>query len=290
MKEVDPLQIFDQPAFNPDNRPKCPVHIILAWNPDEAFGKGASRGIQLWTDVLKKLSKKGKSGDDELYTWWGKISITGRLGMEKPEIWIRKFNEQIDQLDPDQETHLYMYCGYFYDERPGILHVAKVIRVAGHDEVDLDDPEVRKHVPIKFYQSVRNKNRENKDRYKSGHLIPYWFKISDIREIRKHHLQNLLRLHMNPHTEEAPVLKPFSPVRFDSPLPVLEHGTLQFFALEELEALGLKGWWQETPQQSILIKDCMSSAEVGILGGRISGEFQPQMMVLGCFGLSPYAA
>ncbi len=35
---------------------------------------------------------------------------------------------------------------------------------------------------------------------------------------------------------------------------------------------------------------CMSSAEVGILGGRISGEFQPQMMVLGCFGLSPYAA
>ncbi len=26
---------------------------------------------------------------------------------------------------------------------------------------------------------------------------------------------------------------------------------------------------------------CMSSAEVGILGGRISGEFQPQIMVLG---------
>ena len=35
---------------------------------------------------------------------------------------------------------------------------------------------------------------------------------------------------------------------------------------------------------------CMSSAEMGILGGRISGEFRPQMMVLGCFGLSPYAA
>jgi hypothetical protein len=35
---------------------------------------------------------------------------------------------------------------------------------------------------------------------------------------------------------------------------------------------------------------CMSSAEMGILGGRISGEFRPQMMVLGYFGLSPYAA
>ncbi len=29
------------------------------------------------------------------------------------------------------------------------------------------------------------------------------------------------------------------------------------------------------------VKTCMSSAEVGILGGRISGEFQPQIMVLG---------
>ncbi len=36
--------------------------------------------------------------------------------------------------------------------------------------------------------------------------------------------------------------------------------------------------------------NCMSSAEMGILGGRISGESRPQMMVLGCFGLSPYAA
>jgi len=29
---------------------------------------------------------------------------------------------------------------------------------------------------------------------------------------------------------------------------------------------------------------CMSSAEMGILGGRIGGEFRPQMMVLGRFG------
>jgi hypothetical protein len=31
---------------------------------------------------------------------------------------------------------------------------------------------------------------------------------------------------------------------------------------------------------------CMSSARMGILDGRISGEFRPQMMVLGRFGLS----
>ncbi len=39
-----------------------------------------------------------------------------------------------------------------------------------------------------------------------------------------------------------------------------------------------------------LSRECMSSDKMGILGGRISGEFRPQMMVLGCFGLSPYAA
>ncbi len=56
-------------------------------------------------------------------------------------------------------------------------------------------------------------------------------------------------------------------------------------------------WWYASLPLLITLKiraddlgDCMSSAEVGILGGRISGEFQPQMMVLGCFGLSPYAA
>jgi hypothetical protein len=31
--------------------------------------------------------------------------------------------------------------------------------------------------------------------------------------------------------------------------------------------------------------ECMSSAEMGILGGRICGEFPPQMMVVECFGI-----
>ena len=85
--------------------------------------------------------------------------------------------------------------------------------------------------------------QESRDRaqVKSGHLIPYWFKITDIREIRKYHLQNLLRLNTDPHIEEAPALKPFSPVRFDSPLPVLEHSTRQFFDSEERKPSGSKG-------------------------------------------------
>jgi hypothetical protein len=42
----------------------------------------------------------------------------------------------------------------------------------------------------------------------------------------------------------------------------------------------------ESQMKKILLVDdapyvcCMSSAEMGILGGRISGEFLPQMMVL----------
>jgi len=58
------------------------------------------------------------------------------------------------------------------------------------------------------------------------------------------------------------------------------------------EVLGLKRYQVHLHRRMMFLTpvDCMSSAEVGILGGRISGEFQPQIMVLGCFGLSPYAA
>ena len=241
MSSVLPPFIFDH---------GCPVHAILAWNPDEGFGKGASRGVRLWTDILKRLSKRS----DKPYTWWGKISITGALGMEEPvQRWIDRFNDQLTRQGPGEETHLYMYCGYFYDEKPASLHVAKVIQVAGQEEVHLDDPNIHPYIPIEFYQNVRD---QNKDRYDVGVLIPYWFKISDIREIRKAHLKNLFRLNTDVFAaENDPKFVPFSPVRFDSPLPVIEYEPRPFFDEEEIAEYGLAGWWEEITNDPLLVRD-----------------------------------
>ncbi|MEW6140373.1 MAG: hypothetical protein AB1733_19305 [Thermodesulfobacteriota bacterium] len=245
MRSDDALKIFDQ---------ACPVHAILAWNPDEAFGTGASQGVCLWTDILKKQYEKRKKRVKAPYTWWPKISISGALGMPEPEKrWIVKFNEQIRAQGPDQETHLYMYCGYFYDEKPASLHVAKIIEVAGQEDLDLDDPLIQEQIPIEFIQNVREKHR---DRHDVGALFPYWFKISDIREIRKDHLRNLFKLNTDVlASDKDPTLVPFSPVRFDSPLPVVEYEPRPFFDEEEISDFGLAGWWQEITADPLLVRD-----------------------------------
>jgi len=99
------------------------------------------------------------------------------LGMPLPSsFWIEQFDQQTRGQGPQEETHLYMYGAYFVDRKRTCLHVLKVLEVGRQDSVDI----LRDRVPRTFYENMR---RKYPNRYEVGLLIPYCFKVSDIREI-----------------------------------------------------------------------------------------------------------
>lgn len=164
-----------------------PTHAILKWNPTAMFNRFAPDGIKLWLDVLRKFPV----GSPECYVWWGKISVGRSVGMQPPERWEAGLNSQIKEQvrqQKDEETPLCMYCSDNEKGQPPSLHVGKVVEVrAVQDVVSLDDP----HVPSKFYKSKRKECPQIKERFSQGKLIPYWFKLSDVRHVGVSERHNL---------------------------------------------------------------------------------------------------
>jgi len=256
---LDPEEIFGR-----DRQ----VHAITAWNPSPKFSEPAQQGMRLWSKKLEEWSekngRKSKSSNPkarqedmgEVYTWFGKVSVSGALGMPDPDKWAKAFNEQIDwrrQTKKGAETHLYMYCGYFYDERPGSLHIGKVDQVVARQNAVFGDSKEESHTPMEFYQDLIN---QYGDRFQKEALVPLWFKITDIREIRKSYLENLERLTTNDEDEFE--YKPFFTVNFNSPFPVYEKNPRSFFDLGELKHYGLPGWWEEVNRDVIVLHDSLS--------------------------------
>jgi hypothetical protein len=233
------------------------VHAITAWNPSPKFAGPAEKGIRLWTNKLERLKRSGVP-EEQVYTWFGKVSISGPLGMENPKAWASAFNEQIENSGRGKrspETHLYMYCGYFFDERPGSLHVGKIDKVvAGQNEVIRNKKE-EPHIPMEFYEDLI---AQHPLKYENELLVPYWFKITDIREIRINRLENLERLVIKDNGEFE--YKPFFTVNFNSPFPVFEKTEKSFFSSKELKNFGLTGWWEEANRDVIVLHDALSDA------------------------------
>ena len=231
------------------------VHAITAWNPSPKFSGPAQQGMRLWSNKLAQLEKSA-TDKKKVYTWFGKVSVTGALGMEDPGKWASAFNHQIQvsrQKKKGPETHLYMYCGYFYDERPGSLHVGKIEEVVARQNAVFGDPEEEAHTPMEFYQDLIDQYGR---RFNKEMLVRYWFKISDIREIRKSHLENLQRLTINDTGEYE--YKPFFTVNFNSPFPVYEQKEKVFFDPGELRSYGLPAWWEEVNRDVIVLHDSLS--------------------------------
>lgn len=234
---------------------KRQVHAITAWNPSPRFSGPAQQGMRLWSNKLAEL-KKSATEKEEVYTWFGKVSVSGALGMEDPEKWASAFNHQIQVSRVKKrgpETHVYMYCGYYPDERPASLHVGKVEKVVAYQDAVFGDPEEEAHTPMDFYQDLiaRYGSRHNKKI-----LIPYWFKISDIREIGKSHLENLEYLTFQDSGNAE--YKSFFPVNFNSPFPVYEKKERSFFDQKELRHYDLPGWWEEVNKNVIVLHDSLS--------------------------------
>ena len=160
------------------------IHAILEWNPTRIFNPLAPEGIKLWTDVLKRFEPK----TPESYTYWGKISKSGALGMQPFTVWAKIINDQTEsQPNATKETHLYIYCADFPD-RPPSLHVGRISDVIpDQNSVPLGD----EHVPSDFYLSVKNQNDKYRRKFEEGRLIPIWFKLADIRQIPTRLLYNL---------------------------------------------------------------------------------------------------
>jgi hypothetical protein len=96
------------------------------------------------------------------YVWWGKIAKTGHLGMTKTAV------VNLCRGDKKHERHLYLSCP---DAPKATLHVGKV------ESVSLIRPTDESHIPA-YYSRL-------------PYPIPYWFKISDLRELTTESLENL---------------------------------------------------------------------------------------------------
>ena len=213
------------------------IHAILEWNPKKLFNPLAPEGIKLWTDVLEKFSP----GTPESYTWWGKVSMGRYVGMQPAKEWARTINDQIGQQTSrmmGEETHLYVYCSDFPDKRPPTLHVGRVIEVVPcQNAVSLDDP----HVPSEFYKTKKDQDTRTREKFANGGLIPFWFRLADIRQIPITLLDNLWVCNLEGKSE----------YRFDSvmrepyPCGVVEEQPCVLFDAEELRNEARQAWWQE---------------------------------------------
>ena len=192
------------------------VHFSAYWNPLEEFDPLAPRGMKLWAMVLERCP------EEERYAWYGKLSVSGRLGIDPSEI--PELNRRIEKQNERGETHLYLYTsGHTSGHQfvPNCIHVGRVLKIVGQDQVNLDDP----HVPTEFYVNMRDKNAELRSRFDDGNLIPFWFRLTDIRPLEwDRHVSNLESLYPD---SAKPV--PFDPMDRLSPLKVFEKIPQEFF-------------------------------------------------------------
>ncbi len=208
------------------------IHAVTQWNPDPDFDPQAPEGIRLWARVLESFSARS----DECYTWWGKVNVHSRLGMDGRHVDL--LTEQIArQKSSGPETHLYMYCPHHLDDVTS-FHVGKVIDVRSGEGFSVEDP----HVP-EFYRRLV-------ERYD----VPLWFKLSDIRKIRLDHIKHLLRYDLDSKKATR-----FDRVSFLSPCPVIRKPSQQFFQRAELENSPWKAWWEECLYPIVLFSDELSS-------------------------------
>ena len=60
--------------------PELPLHFAAYWNPLEELDPLAPRGMKLWAIVLERCPESSR------FTWYGKLSLSGRLGLDPSEI------------------------------------------------------------------------------------------------------------------------------------------------------------------------------------------------------------
>lgn len=134
------------------------IHIILKWNEAEIFHSKAPDTILAHCQILKDFAKSDR------YVWWGKVSVSGYLGLKKEDVEI--INLQIKEKIP---TYIFLYCP---DKTFPTMHIGKL------EEVTMENKSFDSHTPL-YYRDLNEK-------YK----IPFWFKISDIIEVQ---LSNTLK-------------------------------------------------------------------------------------------------
>ncbi|GAG90272.1 unnamed protein product, partial [marine sediment metagenome] len=124
------------------------MHLITRWNP---FYNEEEKWEYWAVKKTCKILEKYIDDEKNQYTWWGKISKSGNLGIDESIVDIIN-----NQIKSDIETHLYLYC-------PDIsyLHVGKL------EEITTLNKKNDKHAPS-FYKRI-------------PYEVPFWFKLSDIR-------------------------------------------------------------------------------------------------------------
>ncbi|MFH0825199.1 MAG: sigma 54-interacting transcriptional regulator [Pseudomonadota bacterium] len=170
-----------------DHAIPTPLHFSCFWNLQGTWNPQAPEGMRIWAEILRKFKD---FPPDHQYAWYGKISI-GDLGI--PNDIVPDLNSRIQEQNKQGiETRLYLYTYYELmtsDKTksmkvPYSLHVAKVLELRGQEVYE--DEEERKHIPLEFYEKIRAAmfgEGEGQRRWNHGDAIPFFFKISDIREL-----------------------------------------------------------------------------------------------------------
>ena len=191
------------------------VHAWLSWSPRADHDPDFPKGVALWAEILDRFEDAG----DQNYCWWGKVSVSGDLGMCNDDVEV--FNRQIssEAFPGGNETHLYMFSA---DPKlaASSLHVGLVSEVRAKDDSLRSSP----HSP-EFYERVE-------------HPVPFWFKLTDIRVIRTRRIDDLHVL---------PSEKPLDPnTKISVPCLVIEKPQERtWFAEEKLKASGWGHWWKQ---------------------------------------------
>jgi hypothetical protein len=170
-------------------------HVIVKWNPTDSFEPDT---IAAHAAILLKHSS----------VWWGKISKTGRLGLNNDDLQTLQ-----QQLQSGQPIHLYLYCP---DKQRPTLHVGLV------DQIQNSPPDTWELVPS-YYTTL-------------NYPIPYWFRLKDIRQLTTEHVQYLRTGEGRPYDPVASNAYPMVVFEADIPDPFRsDHlGATKWFVLQRL--------------------------------------------------------
>lgn len=132
---------------------KKPIHVILKWNETSIFHEDAPDTILEHCKILNECHIQKK----DMYVWWGKISVSGHLGMDYDDV--NFINNQIKQ---GISTYLFLYCP---DKIVPTMHVGNIL------EVSMENMCCSNQTP-KYYKDLNK-----------IYNIPFWFKLGDITKI-----------------------------------------------------------------------------------------------------------
>jgi DNA-binding NtrC family response regulator len=208
------------------------LHFSTYWHPDPKWEIWAPRGIKLWAQILRGLADQNCRVKD-FYTWFGKISQSKALGIHPDEI--PRLNNLVRRQNRTGETHLYMWT-YEHPNVPASLHVGNVIEVSGFRKHFLDDD---RHVPVQFYRNMRKLN----EKYREEILFPFWFKLTDIRNIEE---ASGYHETLNWCEPEGLFLRTKAKAHTLSPRKLTETDPREWFSQEELDQTEWRGWWEQT--------------------------------------------